>query len=205
MQFIDFKENLKSFMIFNLSDIRKIEADFDLRRLSEWQTKGYIKMIRSGYYIFSDLELNESVLFLIANKIYSPSYISFEMAFSHYGLIPEAVYGITSVASQKTNRFKTDFGEFIYRRLKPELMFGYLLIECQDHHFKMAEIEKALLDYFYINAHLKSENDFFEMRFNSEEFKRKADKEKIYRYLEAFNNKSLARRVAKFLKYIAYA
>lgn len=205
MQFVDFKENLKRFIVFNLNDIRKIEAGFDLRRLNEWQAKGYIKMIRSGYYIFSDLELNESALFLIANKIYLPSYISFEMAFSHYGLIPEAVYGITSATSQKTNRFKTDLGEFIYRRLKPELIFGYILIEHQNHYFKMAEIEKALLDYFYINAHLKSENDFFEMRFNPDEFKRKADKEKIYKYLEAFGNKSLAKRINKFLKYIAYA
>lgn len=205
MQFVDFKENLKEFAVFSLNDIRKIEADFDLRRLSEWQAKGYIKMIRSGYYIFSDLELNESVLFLIANKIYSPSYISFEMAFSYYGLIPEAVYGITSATSQKTNRFRTDLGEFIYCRLKPDLMFGYTLIQYQNHHFKIAEIEKALIDYFYINSHLKSENDFFEIRFNFEEFRLKANKEKLNKYLEDFDNKSLAQRVNKFLKYIKYA
>lgn len=202
---MDFKENLKEFAIFSLNDIRKIEADFDLRRLSEWQAKGYIKMIRSGYYIFSDLELSESVLFLIANKIYSPSYISFEMAFSHYGLIPEAVYGITSATSQKTNRFKTDFGEFIYCHLKPDLMFGYTLVLCQTHHFKIAEIEKALIDYFYINSHLKSENDFAEIRFNSEEFKLKANKEKLNKYLEVFGSKSLSQRVNKFLTYIKYA
>lgn len=205
MQFIDFKENLKSFAIFSLNDIRKIEAGFDLRRLNEWQAKGYIKMIRRGYYIFSDLELNESALFLIANKIYSPSYISFEMALSYYGLIPEAVYGITSATAQKTNRFKTGLGEFIFHQLKQELMFGYILIEYQNHHFKIAEIEKALIDYFYINPHLKSENDFFEIRFSSEEFKLRANKEKFNKYLEVFGNKSLSQRVNKFLKYINYA
>lgn len=205
MQFIDFKENLKIFAVFSLNDIRKIEADFDLRRLNEWQAKGYIKMVRRGYYIFSDLELNESVLFLIANKIYSPSYISFEMALSYYGLIPEAVYGVTSATSQKTNRFKTDFGEFIFHQLKSDLMFGYALIEYQNYHFKIAEIEKALIDYFYINFQLKSENDFSGIRFNSEEFKLKANKEKLNKYLKAFGNKSLEKRVNKFLKYIDYA
>lgn len=205
MHFVDFKENLKNFAIFSLNDIRKIEVDFDLRRLNEWQAKGYIKMIRSGYYIFSDLGLNESVLFLIANKIYSPSYISFEMAFSYYGLIPEAVYGITSATSQKTNRFKTDLGEFIYCRLKPDLMFGYILVRYQDHYFKIAEIEKALIDYLYINHHLKSENDFAEIRFNSEEFKLKANKKKLNKYLEVFDNKSLVKRVNMFLNYIKYA
>lgn len=205
MQFIEFKGKLKDFIAFNLNDIRKIEMDFDLRRLNEWQEKGYIKMIRRGYYIFSDLEINESVLFLIANKIYPPSYISFEMAFSHYGLIPEAVYGVTSATSQKTNHFKTNFGEFIYRHIKPELIFGYKLIEYKNHHLKMAEIEKALLDYFYINSYLNNDNDFKEMRFNGEEFKQKANKEKINNYLAVFGSKRLEKRVKNFLKYINYA
>lgn len=205
MQFVDFKENLNKFAIFSLNDIRKIEAGFDLRRLSEWQTKGYIRMIRSGHYIFSDLELNESVLFLIANKIYSPSYISFEMAFSYYGLIPEAVYGITSATSQKTNRFKTDIGEFNYSHLRSDLLFGYKLVKYQNHYFKIAEIEKSLIDYLYINPQLKLENDFAGLRFNSEEFKLKASKEKLNKYLDAFGNKSLTQRIKKFLKHINYA
>lgn len=205
MQFVEFKEKLKDFKIFGLNDIRKIEADFDLRRLNEWQEKGYIKMIRQGFYIFSDLKIDESVLFLIANKIYSPSYISFEMALSHYGLIPEAVYGITSAASEKTSRFKTNFGEFIYRHIKSELMFGYKLIEYENHHLKFAEIEKAVLDYFYLNSHLNSDNDFAELRFNAEEFREKADPKKLNDYLSAFGNKLLEKRVKKFLKYINYA
>jgi len=205
MNFVEFKKKLGSFAVFSLKDIRKIEANFDLRRLNEWQKKGYLKIIRREYYIFSDLEINEQVLFLIANKIYSPSYISLEMVFSYYNLIPEAVYGITSVTSNKTNNFKTDFGEFIYRRIKPELMFGYKLVEYKNHNFRIAEIEKAVLDYFYLNPHLKTENDFIEMRFNSEEFKISADRSKLNRYLKAFDNKSLEKRVKRFLKYINYA
>lgn len=205
MNFLEFKKRLNGYIIFNIRDIRKIEANFDLRRLNEWQKKYYIKMIRREYYIFSDLEINESVLFLIANKIYSPSYISFEMAFSYYNLIPEAVYGITSATSQKTNNFKTDFGEFNYRHLKPKLMFGYKLIKFKNQGFRIAEIEKAVLDYFYLNTHLKTENDFIEMRFKSEEFKVLASIDKLNKYLEVFENKALEKRVKRFLKYINYA
>jgi predicted transcriptional regulator of viral defense system len=205
MNYRKFKEKLESFMIFALKDIRKIEANFDLRRLNEWQNKGFLRIVRRGYYLFSDLEINEQVLFLIANKIYSPSYISLEMAFSYYNLIPEAVYGITSVTSNKTNNFKTDFGEFIYRRIKPELMFGYKLIKYGNHNFRIAEIEKAILDYFYLNPHFKTENDFTEMRFNEEEFKMLADRNKLNRYLDVFDNKSLEKRVKRFLNYIDYA
>jgi len=205
MQFIEFKRSLRDFIIFNLSDIRKIQTDFDLRRLSEWQDKNYIKMIRRGHYIFADLEINESVLFLIANKIYYPSYVSLEMALSYYSLIPEGVYSITSVASEKTNRFKNDLGEFVYRHIKPELMFGYEIINYKNHNFKMAEVEKAVLDYFYLNPRLKTDDDFSELRFNEEEFKNKADKKKLERYLNEFNNKSLSERFNKFLKFINYA
>lgn len=204
MKFIDFKQDLKDFIVFNLQDIRKLEADFDLRRLSEWQDKGYLQMVRKGYYIFSDLPVNEQVLFLMANKVYSPSYVSLEMALSYYNLIPESVYGVTSVSSEKTSRFKTDLGEFIYRHIKPELLFGYQLVEYQNHNFKIAEIEKALLDYLYLNPRLKTDSDFSELRFKVDEFKERANKKKLIRYLEAFNSQSLAGRVKKFLKFINY-
>ena len=204
MNILAFKEKFKDFVAFNLSDIRKIEATFDLRRLNEWQAKGYIKMLRRGHYVFSGLEINDSVLFLLANKIYAPSYVSLEMALAYYNLIPEAVYGITSVASRKTNYFKTDFGEFLYRHIKPQLMFGYKLIGYQGKIFKLAEPEKAVLDFFYFNTHIEAEEDFEGLRFNSEEFVENSDKDKIKNYLSAFENKKLAQRVNKFLRYIHY-
>lgn len=44
-----------------MRDIRKIENRFDLRRLNEWQSKGYIKILRKGYYIFTDIDLNDEM------------------------------------------------------------------------------------------------------------------------------------------------
>jgi len=204
MQFLELKNDLKDFIIFSKKDIEKIDQSFHNQRLSEWQSKGYIKMIRRGYYIFSDLELNESVLFLIANKIYSPSYISLEMAFSYYNLIPEAVYGITSVTSQKTNNFKTGLGEFMYSHVKPELMFGYNLVRYGIYNFKIAEIEKTLLDYLYLNPQIKTRDGFASIRFNDEVFKDNSDKNKLLSYLKIFNNKSLTKRLEGFLKHINY-
>ncbi len=202
MNILSFKNALKDFISFNLNDIRKIDAAFDLRRLSEWQEKGYLKMIRRGYYVFSDLQINEPILFLLANKIYSPSYISMEMALSYYNLIPETVYAITSVSSRKTNRFKTDFGEFSYRHIKPQLMFGYRLASYNGYSLKIAEPEKAILDYFYLNTGLSTEDDFAGLRFNDEEFREHTDKDKLQRYLVAFTNKRLEKRLNKFLTQI---
>jgi predicted transcriptional regulator of viral defense system len=205
MTFLQFKAGLKDFVAFNLNDIRKIDVRFDLRRLNEWQGKSYIKMIRRGYYAFSDLEINDSALFLIANKIYAPSYISMEMALSYYNMIPEAVYGITSVSSRKTNRFQSAYGEFIYRHIKPSLLFGYKLIVYKNHKWKIAEIEKAVLDFLYLNPHLRTAEDFAGLRFNDEEFQKIADRVKLDNYLAAFANKSMERRFKNFMKSIAYA
>lgn len=202
MKFIEFKQELGDFIVFNLNDIRKIKTNFDLRRLSEWQTKGYIKMIRRGYYIFSDMSLSEPIMFLIANRIYSPSYISFESAFAQYGLIPEGVYAITSVSSKKTANFKTPIAEFLYRKMAPDLIFGYRLEESVNQKYRIAEMEKALLDYLYFHPNIAEEADFYEWRFNAQEFLKKADVEKLNAYAAAFKNKQLAIRLKKLLTLI---
>jgi len=202
MQFIELKQNLNNFIVFSNNDIKKIWPDFHRRRLNNWQDKNYIKKVIRGYYIFSDKEVNENVLYIIANEIFNPSYVSLESALSYYNLIPEGVYSVISVSSKKTILLKTFLGDFNYRKIKPELMFGYQLVDYQGHNFKIAEIEKAILDYFYINSKLKNDNDFFELRFNISAFNDLVNMEKFDRYLKAFNNKSLERRISKFLKFI---
>jgi predicted transcriptional regulator of viral defense system len=126
------------------------------------------------------------------------------MALSIYELIPEAVYGITSVTSQRTKRLKTPVGDFIYRHVVPGLLFGYQLREHNGHNYQIAEIEKAVLDYFYFNAKINDEESVKGMRFNSSEFKEKANMEKFNKYLAAFDNKALAKRAKKFLQYINF-
>ena len=205
MQFFDLKAQLKGFLVFSIKDIEKIDSTFHKQRLSEWQKKGYIRKIHQGFYIFSDLQLNEKTLFLIANNIYSPSYISLEMAFSLYNLIPEGVYEITSVTSQKTSKFKTETGNFTYKHIKPELMFGYELREYNGHRYLVAEIEKALLDYLYLNSKIKEESDFKGLRFNAFEFRMKADMDKLQKYLKAFDSQALVKRTNKFITYIKNA
>ena len=205
MQYLDLKTQLKDFPVFSIKDIEKVDLSFHKQRLSEWQKKGYVKKIRQGFYIFTDLEINEKILFTIANRIYEPSYVSLEMALSIYGLIPESVYGITSVTSQNTKNIDTPVGDFIYRHVKPSLMFGSELREHSGHHYQIAEIEKAILDYLYFNPKICDNESFEGMRFNTSEIKEKINIEKFNRYLEAFNNKSLARRAKKFLTYINHA
>lgn len=202
MQYQALKEQLKDFIIFSLSDIRKIEPNFYRHQLNQWQEKGYIKKLRRGYYVFNDTPLNEDVLFLIANRLYTSSYVSFESALSYYGLIPEGVYSVTSACGKKTSSFHTPIAEFVYRRIKPQFLFGYSLQKQGGQVYKIAEIEKAVLDYLYLNPNIAQDADFYEWRFNGQEFLSRADIPKLQEYAKAFNNKSLLERLEKLLELI---
>ncbi len=202
MRYPELNDKLKDFVVFTLNDIRKTDPDFHRRRLNDWQDKGYIKKLRRGFYMFSDLSLNEQALCLIANKLYAPSYVSFETALSYYGLIPEGVYSLTSVSTKKTSNFKTQIALFSYRSIKPSLFFGYKLEKYMGQAYKIAEIEKAFLDYVYFNPKIADEPAFHEWRFNSEEFLAKADMGKLRQYTTAFRNRRLSARIKNVLALI---
>ena len=199
MRFIDFKRHFESFKVFSTQDILKWDSDFDTRRLVEWQEKGYVRKVINRWYVFADASLDENFLYLISNRIYSPSYISFESALAYYRLIPEGVYTITAATSLKPHQFVTSFGSFGYRHLRPELMFGYRLINLNGMSYKIAEPEKLILDYFYLNTNLKSANDFKSLRINQADFKTLVNIDRLLAYLQLFENKLMEKRIKLFL------
>lgn len=205
MNFIEFKQKLQHFSVFSLRDIHKIALHFHMRRLVDWQRKGYIRKIIRGFYCFSETLVNEHFLGIIAHKIYRPSYLSLALALTHYQLIPESVYKITSVSTRKTQQFQTNFGTFCYRHLKPSLFFGYHLIRTEKGHYKMADLEKALLDFFYLNPHLRTEADFVGVRIDTEQLLKTWCVERFQTYLSAFANFSLEKRMQVFLRVIRHA
>lgn len=205
MQYIELREKLRNFTIFSLNDIKKIDSNFFRTRLNEWQSKGYIKKVIKGHYIFSDLKLNENVLFEIANRIYSPSYISLESALSYYHLIPESVYGITSISTRRTYNFRTDIAQFSYRTIKSDLFFGYDVVCYNNKCFKIASVEKVILDYFYVNPHIEKKTGFSSLRINKELFLKQINEERLYKFLNKFSQKTLTKKINTFLNFIKNA
>ena len=202
MNFVYFKNSLRDFPVFSMADIRAAQGDFDRRRLSEWQKKGYIQKIVKGYYLFSEVDIDETMLSAIANKIYKPSYISFETVMSHYRLIPESVYMITSASTRRTYLFETPLARFSYRTIKPALFFGYSILPGS---IKMAFMEKAILDYFYINPSIRTVDDFAALRVNREEMLSRLNRERLTEYIRRFNQKRLSNRMESFLGWLGYA
>ncbi len=201
MKYPDFKEALKHKVVFNQFDIRKIEPQFHRRRLVDWQKAGYITKIRQGYYVFNDRVKNESILYYMANQIYKPSYISLTSAMSYYGLIPEAIFGVTSVSPLKTTSFETPYGRCDYQNLKPSLFFGYQMKKAGDFNIKIAEPEKMILDYCYFNKPTGTE-DFESLRLNMKELKKLIDMEKFNAYFSNWESPVMAERVHHFKTFL---
>lgn len=120
---------------------------------------GEIVQVRRGLYLRGG-ESGYSVKTL-ANKIYGPSYLSFEYALSHYGMIPERVENPTSAVFRKNKRrtFRTPFGLFTYQTI-PEAVYykGILRNEEEGNPYLIATREKALLDTLYTHRSIKSKS-----------------------------------------------
>ena len=203
MKYIDFNKYFGPFTIFSYNEIKKIFPKFYRTNLDEWQKKWYINKIIKWRYYFKDQNINEHCLFMIANKIYQPSYVSMEMGLRYYNLIPEWVYTVTSISTKKTQKFSTNIWNFAYRKIRNDLMFGYKIEKINKLlYFKIAEIEKLILDFFYYKSHLNSENDFYELRIDCYELKNQRDEKKLIKYLKIFNNKKLTKTINNFISYV---
>ena len=196
-----FRKELYQFPVFTRKDIDKKFEHFDSKNLVNWQRKGYITKIRNNYYIFADKKKDETLLFLLANAIYTPSYISLESALSYYHIIPEGVYTMTSITTLKTNRFETPLGHFNYAHVKNQLFFGYKIIKANEMQFKIATIEKAILDYLYLHAKIKNKRDIESLRWNKDTLD-KIDRQLLENYLSLFKSKTLERKTKHLISYI---
>lgn len=203
MKFIDLKLKFKDHQILDTRNIINVFGAFDRRRFFEWQQKRYIKKITSNFYIFADLQIDDTVLKVIANKIYSPSYIGLESAMSYYRFIPEAVYQITSITTRKTKLFKTSLANFSYRTIKESIFWGYNLKYDNHGGYFISDPEKTIIDYFYLNSYQSDINSINELRLNKERCRELLNAKILTKYLKLFNNKRLTSAI-KLLKDLSY-
>lgn len=86
----------------------------------------------------------------LAQKIYGPSYISLESAFSYHQLIPEAVQTITCVSTKRHKEFTTTLGIFTYYKLPTKnFLLDVTKVMSKDYQFFIANPWKAICDYIY--------------------------------------------------------
>ena len=81
------------------------------RQLSRWTAAGRLYQVRRGLYALAPpFQKVRPHPFLVANRLVQGSYVSCQSALAHYGLIPEYVPVVTSVAAARPGRWETPLG-----------------------------------------------------------------------------------------------
>ncbi len=192
MNYETFRQAFEGRVIIPTNDILKRFPDFNSHRLSDWQNKGYIQKVINRFYTWPNKLLDETHLAFIANRIYTPSYISLKSALRWYNFIPEGVFQQFSVTTRKTKDFVTPIGDFRYKNVNPKLFFGYYPTKPERGGFLIAEPEKAVLDTFYLYPDIKDLPDIEGLRFNYDEINALCSVEKLKAYSGIFNNKRVS-------------
>ena len=123
------------------------------RQLSRWVRAGRVYQLRRGLYALAPpFQKTRPHPFLVANRLRPGSYVSLQSALAFYGMIPEHVARVTSVTAARPAHWRTPLGEYVFRHVKPDLLFGYRLLEVtESQQAFVARPEKTLLDLVHLH------------------------------------------------------
>lgn len=135
-------------MIYTTSMLKHCLSEYrnPLDKIKRDVQQGYLIRIVRGKY---ETDENASPCFL-APVILSPSYLSFDWALHHYGLISEKPTAITSASLRvrKNKSFTNKFGRYEYSDIPTDAFpDGVTILEKDDYYAaKIATKEKAICD-----------------------------------------------------------
>jgi len=201
MNFLQFKDQFSQFDVFSVKEIELVMPGFSKMNLVNWQKKNYIIKIRNGYYRFSGQPETEKELFVVANKIYQPSYVSLETALAYYNLIPEGVFMVQSITTLKTQIFKNPLSTFQYHNIKKSAFTGYDFEMDKKSVFRIASPEKALLDLFYLKGMGAKMEDIESLRLNRFSLEKMVSFDKMHALAALFGSEKLIKSVCMLKEY----
>jgi len=182
----------KNVRLFSPEEFRRIFS-ISLRAAQEFikdhRTDLFVKL-KNGLYALKSCVPAETE---IANRLYTPSYLSLEYALAHYRIIPEMVYSVTSVTTRITRTFVAEGRSYEYSRIKRKAFTGYRNLKTEAGVVLIAEPEKALVDYLYfVDLRLKPLNERLLLR-------GKVNARAVMHYANLFQRESLVRLTGKIL------
>ena len=196
MNFIEFRNRFLSLAYVTTNQVYASYPEFNRNNLGHWVRQGYLIRLRQGYYAFPEYKGSTDFTLYFANTIYKPSYISLHTALSFYGIIPESVPEITSVTTLKTITFSNDFGEYSYKNIRPELMFGYDLRDMEGgRRIMFATPEKAIIDLLYLYPFYNTERDLEDLRLDESYMEDDFNAKRLTEFSDRIGSKALSKRI----------
>lgn len=127
-------------------------------KIKNWIDNGVLIPLKRGLYIVSPkITMREPCLELIANHLYTPSYVSLSYALRLYGLIPEQTNRLTSITTNHTRSFENLFGHFAYFGVsRPYFAIGITSRTENNCSYLLATPEKALVDTIVFSPYIST-------------------------------------------------
>src|SRR5690606_7005534 len=131
-------------------------------KIAGLEQAGKIIRLKRGMYVVSP-DVNKQLLSieLIANHLYGPSYVSMHSALRYYGLIPEQVFTVTSMTTNRSRKFENAIGNFEYTTVGWEyysIGITQQTVE-KSYTFLIASPEKALCDVIIATPRLRLQSE----------------------------------------------
>jgi predicted transcriptional regulator of viral defense system len=116
----------------------------------------------------------------LVNILRPRSYISLESVMAEHGITTQSPFLLTCVTPGYPQSFPAKSGGIVYRKISPELYWGYKQKATRYNHYLIAEPEKALLDWIYLTRQEGLPVDFDELQLQF------IDAAKLRKYAERF-------------------
>jgi predicted transcriptional regulator of viral defense system len=126
------------------------------------ESKGEIIRLKPGLFLLAgEYRKSHPHPFVIAAALHSPSHVSLESALSFHGLIPEAVYQVSSVTAARSRTFETAIGIFTFQHVAAENpRAGVVAVKIDKASWVfVATPLRAIADLVYVRKHINWERD----------------------------------------------
>ncbi len=135
--------------------VEEIAETFELvpasvqRSLARLQSRGLVERIANGIYVNRLAhEVSETDL---VNILRPCAYVSLESALRYWGISTQSPSALTCVTVGKPREYHSKDLNLRYRTVSPKLFWGFQEKTTRYGSYKLAEPEKALLDWIYLS------------------------------------------------------
>lgn len=182
------KAILKYGRILNIHDLVNIfQNEYSVssahNRINLLSRVGWLRRLKRGSYLIIDSLTSRSQidvsLVSIANVLVKNSYVSCAHALNYYQLFDQYSATIVSVTTKESKKYLFDGYIFKYSKVKNGMYFGFTEKIIDGKKVRLAEAEKALIDYLYLDKSFAGASLVFE---KLREHYRELDIKKLQKY-----------------------
>ena len=147
-----FAEEARTNSVLRLDEVarrRGVHEAVARNAFRRWEAHGLVEHVSNRLYInrlnqlFSPRDL--------VNALRPESYVSLESALVDAGVTRQSPAVLTCVTTGYPREFRTPSAAILYRRIAPALFWGFEERMTRYGRYRVAEAEKALLDWIYLN------------------------------------------------------